>query len=106
MSNSSVAQWTLEAQNGIESLKFSRVPINTLLGQHEVLVELRAASLNYRDIVIAKVSYCPCPEISYIQEHSDSQVSVSLIINSNDPGHAWPRHYSEYRARIRWRWYC
>jgi NADPH:quinone reductase-like Zn-dependent oxidoreductase len=57
MAKLSSAQWTLEAQNGIESLKFAEVPIPTTLGQHEVLVELRAASLNYRDIVIAKVIY-------------------------------------------------
>ena len=29
------------------------------LGAHDVLVELRAASLNYRDLVVAKVSLMP-----------------------------------------------
>lgn len=57
MAKSTSAQWTLESQNGIESLKFAHVPVHTVLGDHEVLVELRAASLNYRDIVIAKVLY-------------------------------------------------
>ena len=43
------------AQNGIESLKLGRFKKPTDLADQEVLVELHAASLNYRDIVYAQV---------------------------------------------------
>ncbi|KAF2434955.1 alcohol dehydrogenase [Tothia fuscella] len=49
-------QWTLETQNAFDGLQFKEVPIPTSVGEHEVLVEIRAASLNYRDIVLAKGS--------------------------------------------------
>jgi NADPH:quinone reductase-like Zn-dependent oxidoreductase len=81
----SSAQWTLQGQNGIESLKFARVPIQTALGQHEVLVELRAASLNYRDVVIAKVRY-PQTIIMFLS-HTFSGPPTA---DSSDIGHAWP----------------
>ncbi|KAL2756621.1 hypothetical protein ACRALDRAFT_2103122 [Sodiomyces alcalophilus JCM 7366] len=48
-------RWILTGQNGYEnSLKYEEgVPLPKELGPHEVLVELRAASLNFRDLVIA-----------------------------------------------------
>ncbi|KAF4454932.1 hypothetical protein F53441_2641 [Fusarium austroafricanum] len=51
-------QWILDGQQGVEtSLKYEdNVPIPTKesLGPNDVLVKLHAASLNYRDIVIAE----------------------------------------------------
>ena len=51
-----VSQWTLPTTKGIQSLTL--VPDATLesLAPDEVRVRLHAASLNYRDLVIAKVS--------------------------------------------------
>lgn len=49
--------WILQGQNGADSLEKidnHRLPV---LGDHDVLVQLHAASLNYRDIAIAKVPY-------------------------------------------------
>lgn len=47
--------WILQGQNGVDSLEKvddHRLPV---LGDHDVLIQLHAASLNYRDIAIAKV---------------------------------------------------
>jgi NADPH:quinone reductase-like Zn-dependent oxidoreductase len=50
-------QWILDSQEGFEvSLQYQenvRIPLKSELGAHEVLVKLHAASLNYREIVIA-----------------------------------------------------
>lgn len=50
------AAWTLPSQrSGIESLGFvEKVPIPPLRDD-ELLVKIHAASLNYRDLIIAKV---------------------------------------------------
>jgi NADPH:quinone reductase-like Zn-dependent oxidoreductase len=48
-------QWVLDSQNGIESLVSRQAQMPKELGEHEVLVKLHAASLNYRDLAIAKV---------------------------------------------------
>lgn len=52
-----VSQWTLPEAKGIQSLVL--IPNTTLdsLAPDEVRVKLYAASLNYRDLVIAKVGY-------------------------------------------------
>jgi NADPH:quinone reductase-like Zn-dependent oxidoreductase len=50
-------QWVLNSQEGFEtSLEYQvnvPVPTGDELGPHEVLVEIHAASLNYREIMIA-----------------------------------------------------
>lgn len=47
--------WILQGQNGVDSLnKVSNVKIPAL-GDHDVLVQLHAASLNHRDLAIAEV---------------------------------------------------
>ncbi|GKT41120.1 zinc-type alcohol dehydrogenase-like protein [Colletotrichum spaethianum] len=48
-------RWTLNGQSGFDKcLKYEvNVPKSSLLGQNEVLVELHAASLNYRELAIA-----------------------------------------------------
>ncbi|PYI00077.1 putative quinone oxidoreductase [Aspergillus ellipticus CBS 707.79] len=49
-------QWVIQGKKGIESLKLQNVPIPSP-GDYEVLVKFHAASLNYRDIVIANGTY-------------------------------------------------
>jgi NADPH:quinone reductase-like Zn-dependent oxidoreductase len=56
MAKEMLKQWILASQNGPESLVSRQAPMPTNLGQHEVFVKLHAASLNYRDIAIAKVN--------------------------------------------------
>jgi len=51
---SSKANWVLNGQNGSDSLVFEHGCVLQELGEKEVLVELHAASLNYRDLAIAK----------------------------------------------------
>lgn len=50
-------RWILTGQKGFEeSLKYEEnVELSREPGAHEVLVELHAASLNYREIVLANV---------------------------------------------------
>jgi NADPH:quinone reductase-like Zn-dependent oxidoreductase len=48
-------QWTLDSQNGIESLVSRQAQMPREVGEHEILVKIHAASLNYRDLAIAKV---------------------------------------------------
>jgi NADPH:quinone reductase-like Zn-dependent oxidoreductase len=61
MAESLARQWSIRSQgddlSGLQLLEKSPVAD---LGPDEVLVELRAASLNYRDLVIAKVSEFLC----------------------------------------------
>lgn len=55
-------RWVLdEAQQGLSSLHFESSPPSPAsnLGPEDVLVEIHAASLNYRDVAIAKVSRSP-----------------------------------------------
>ena len=54
--------WILKGQNGVDSLKkVDNVKIPAL-GDHDVLVQLHAASPNHRDLAIAEV------RTEYIQE--------------------------------------
>lgn len=53
----STPAWVLDRQNGIESLGFlEHVPLPPLK-EDEILVRIHAASINYRDVMIAKVPY-------------------------------------------------
>lgn len=49
--------------DGFESLKLYTDIDIPQLGDHDCLVEMKAVSLNYRDLIIPKVSYTsfPCP---------------------------------------------
>lgn len=48
-------QWTLQGKTGFDSLKYVQCAIPEASG-NEVLVKFHSASLNYRDLMIAKVS--------------------------------------------------
>ncbi|KAH7312014.1 alcohol dehydrogenase [Rhexocercosporidium sp. MPI-PUGE-AT-0058] len=54
MAPTTYKQWTLEGQDGFESLVCGEAELPTHLGDNEVLVKLHAASLNYRDLAVAK----------------------------------------------------
>ncbi|KAF9889331.1 hypothetical protein FE257_007441 [Aspergillus nanangensis] len=49
-------QWTITGHNGFDSLKYSEAPVPEL-GDNQVLVKLRGASLNFRDLMIPKGTY-------------------------------------------------
>jgi NADPH:quinone reductase-like Zn-dependent oxidoreductase len=49
------SRWTLKAQDGLGSLTYEENAVVPDLGSEDVLVELHAASLNYRELVITKV---------------------------------------------------
>ena len=55
MAPTTTKQWTIQGQNGFESLKFNEKAEIPRLGENEVLVHFYAASLNYRDLIIPKV---------------------------------------------------
>lgn len=48
--------WTLPESSGIDSLTLQTDAPTKSLGDDEVAVELHAASLNYRELVVVKVS--------------------------------------------------
>ena len=55
MAGQTYAQWSLPDPNGIDSLQLNKsVPLRDPK-RDEVLVELYAASLNYRELAVAKV---------------------------------------------------
>ena len=55
MSATVTRQWTIQGQKGFDDLKFIPKATVPKLGDHDVLVKIRFASLNYRDLVIPKV---------------------------------------------------
>lgn len=59
-------QWTLNGQNGIESLVSSQADLPSQLGEHEVLVKIHAVSLNYRDIAMINVLSSSFPSQKHI----------------------------------------
>lgn len=55
MSVTTTRQWTVQGQTGFNDLKFSLSAPVPKLGDHDVLVKIRFASLNFRDLAILKV---------------------------------------------------
>lgn len=56
MSTSAIKAWRIESQQSdLSGLVLKDGPAPDKLGDDEVLVEMRAASLNYRDLVLATV---------------------------------------------------
>ncbi len=49
--------WTVEGQDGFDSLKLNKDVAIPALSDNEVLVKFHAASLNYRDLIIPKGKY-------------------------------------------------
>lgn len=57
MSTQSTGQWTLASQDGLDALQYDPTGTKSAedLGPDDVLVELHAASLNYRDLAVTQV---------------------------------------------------
>lgn len=55
MAPKTTLSWVLDGQAGIDSLQMVELSSTPEIGDFDVLVRLRAVSLNYRDIVLAKV---------------------------------------------------
>ena len=59
MAPTTTQQWLVEDTTGFDALKLQKdVPIPAL-GDHDCLVEIKAVSLNYRDLIIPKVYNIP-----------------------------------------------
>ena len=65
MAPTTTKQWIFKGTNGFDDLAFTEAEIPPV-GENDVLVHLRGASLNYRDLIIQKVCWtlfllCFCP---------------------------------------------
>ncbi|KAF2204687.1 alcohol dehydrogenase [Delitschia confertaspora ATCC 74209] len=78
MAPSTIKAWTVEGQNGFDSLKFNEKAQLPKLGDKDVLVKLHAASLNYRDLIIPKGKY-PFPMKDSIVPGSDGAGTVEAV---------------------------
>ncbi|KAI9739027.1 MAG: hypothetical protein M1834_007239 [Cirrosporium novae-zelandiae] len=78
MTDKTIAKWTLESQQGIESLVFDKAAKIPCLGELDVLVRIYAASLNYRDLVIADGSM-PLPISPHVVPGSDGAGIVEAV---------------------------
>ncbi|PYH48171.1 zinc-dependent alcohol dehydrogenase family protein [Aspergillus saccharolyticus JOP 1030-1] len=70
-------QWSVMGQNGIESLVYSQVPWPTL-GDNEVLVQIRGASLNPRDLMITRGQYPWTVKLGVVPGSDGAGVVVSV----------------------------
>lgn len=55
MAPTTTKRWTVEGRGSFDNLKFREEAEIPKLGDHNILVHFHAASLNYRDLIIAKV---------------------------------------------------
>ncbi|RMZ72695.1 alcohol dehydrogenase [Pyrenophora seminiperda CCB06] len=70
--------WTVQGQNGFDSLKFNESAKIPEMGDMDVLVKIHAASLNYRDLIIPKGKY-PFPMKDNIVPGSDGAGTVESV---------------------------
>lgn len=56
MAPKTTKQWVVRGTSGFDDLVYTEAAIPSV-GENEVLVHLRGASLNYRDLAIPKVSW-------------------------------------------------
>ncbi|OJD18772.1 hypothetical protein AJ78_01243 [Emergomyces pasteurianus Ep9510] len=70
-------QWSLVSQNGFDSLKFTEEPVPEL-HDNQVLVKIQGASLNARDLIIAKGIY-PVPVRPNVVPGSDGAGIVLAV---------------------------
>ncbi|KAI9821768.1 MAG: hypothetical protein M1827_002349 [Pycnora praestabilis] len=75
MAPTTTKQWTIQGQDGFESLKLDSSAQISKLGEHDVLVKMHAASLNYRDLIIPKGQY-PFPKKDGVVPGSDGAGTV------------------------------
>ncbi|EHK15337.1 uncharacterized protein TRIVIDRAFT_56510 [Trichoderma virens Gv29-8] len=82
-----VKQWNVVEYNNFEGLKFSEQPLPEV-GDSQVLVKLEAASLNYRDLLIAKGEYSfgIAPNVIPGSDGAGTVVSVGKHVTRFQPG--------------------
>lgn len=78
MAPTTTRQWTVDGKDGFDSLKFHESAKIPEMGDHDVLVKIHAASLNYRDLIIPKGKY-PFPEKSGVIPGSDGAGTVEAV---------------------------
>lgn len=78
MAPSTTRAWTVQGQNGFDSLKFNEQAQVPEVGDRDVLVKIHAASLNYRDLIIPKGKY-PFPMKDNIVPGSDGAGTVEAV---------------------------
>ena len=100
MAPSTTKQWTVEGKNGFDSLKFHEKADIPALGDHDVLVNFHYASLNYRDLIIPKVTRHTSHLLSLTSLSSifsSGQISLSHC-SPNCPSIRRRRHRRRYRS--------
>ena len=55
MAPTTTAQWVVSSKDGFDKMKLEKDVKIPQLGEHEVLLEVDAVSLNYRDLIIPQV---------------------------------------------------
>ncbi|KAL8778078.1 MAG: hypothetical protein Q9213_007574 [Squamulea squamosa] len=78
MAPTNTKQWTVTGKNGFDSLKLKEKVQIPQLGEHDVLVHFRYASLNYRDLIIPKGKY-PFPTTDNVVPGSDGAGTVEAV---------------------------
>jgi NADPH:quinone reductase-like Zn-dependent oxidoreductase len=72
MAPQSTSQWAVKGTGGFDDLEFQNNVSLRELESHEVLVQFKYASINYRDILIPKVLPFPNQKIAIDMEHRDN----------------------------------
>lgn len=58
MTATTAKAWTIESQaEDLSGLAFKDVTVPEELGEHDILVDMKAASFNYRELVVCKVCF-------------------------------------------------
>ncbi len=70
MAPTTTKQWSIAGKDGFESLKFDDKAEIPTLGEKDVLVNFHYASLNYRDLIIPKVSSTSISLCSLVENSS------------------------------------
>ncbi|EFQ88163.1 hypothetical protein PTT_16078 [Pyrenophora teres f. teres 0-1] len=78
MAPTTTKAWTVQGQDGFDSLKFNEQAKIPEMGDMDVLVKIHAASLNYRDLIIPKGKY-PFPMKDNIIPGSDGAGTVESV---------------------------
>ena len=61
MAPTTTKQYTLHGTSGFDDIKLEEAAPIPSLGDHDILVKIHGVSLNYRDLIIPKVSHHPSP---------------------------------------------
>ena len=94
MSPNTTRQWIVQGREGFDSLKFNETAHVPKLGEKDVLVRFHYASLNYRDLIIPKVSF-------------SLKTAQILPLDADAPDHRaniLPAERKPTGARLRWCW--